>query len=65
MNLLNDAADAVKEPWEIELVAFLRVCKTEVKAKLEKRAQEFADRLDAVGHSGKRLYLILTVHPGS
>lgn len=41
------------EPWEVDLVTFLRKCKTGIRVELEgERAQEFADELDAVRHSG-------------
>ena len=55
-----DAADAVCEPWEVDLDAFLRTCKTRTKAKLEeKKAQEFVDKLDAVRHFGRWMHRVL------
>ena len=42
------------EPWEDDLIDFLRACKTGTGVNLEgKKAQEFVDKLDAVRHSGK------------
>lgn len=46
------------ELWEVDLAAFLYACKIGTKVKVEeKEAQEFVDKLDAVCHSGKRVYL--------
>ena len=54
------------ESWEADLIAFLRACKTGPGAKLEwKKAQEFADMLDAVRHLGKQVCLVLTLRLGS
>ena len=45
------------EQWEADLMAFFRECKTGIEDGSEReRAQEFADRLDFVRHSIKRLH---------
>ena len=61
MNVLNAAADAFEAQisWEAELTDFLRACKTGIDKKVEeKRAREFADRLDVVRRSGTQVCLI-------
>lgn len=46
------------EPWEVDLVTFLHTCEIGIDIELEgKKAQEFADKLDVVCHSGKRIHL--------
>jgi len=55
---LTFATPTQLEPWEADLIAFFRECKAEVEEE-RKKAQEFADRLDLVCHSVKRLHWIL------
>ena len=58
---LNSAADAfeAQNSWEAELTDFLRACKTGIDKKVEdKRAKEFADKLDVVRRSGTQVCLI-------
>ena len=55
----SEASTTQLEPWEMNLVTFLRACRIGTEAKLEeKKAQEFVDKLDAVRYSGKQVYLI-------
>ena len=58
MNVLNGAADTfdAQSHWEVELTDFLRARKTGIDKKVEeKRAKEFADKLDVVRRSGTQV----------
>ena len=55
----SEASTTQLEPWEMDLVAFLRGCRIGTEAKLEgKKAQEFVDKLDAVRYSGNQVHLV-------
>ena len=61
MHVLNGAADTfdAQNHWEVELTDFLRAHKTGIDKKVEeKRAKEFADKLDVVRRSGTQVCLI-------
>ena len=52
---IPETSTALLESWEVDLVAFLDTNKTVTEAELEgKKAQEFADKLDAVRFYGKQ-----------